>query len=301
MGKKRVLVAGATGFIGKRLVASLVRKGHRVRCLVRKPGASLPEGTEQVVGDLLQPTTVPAAVRGIDTAFYLVHSMTANAPGFERRDREAAANFSREASAAGIGRVIYLGGLGGSREDLSHHLASRMEVAQVLRAGSFRTTFLRAAVIIGAGGASFEMIRALAERLPVVAAPRWVETRCQPIAVENVIDYLIGCLEDDRTAGETYDIGGPEILTYRQMIERLAAMENRHVRVVPLPFLSPRVSSYLAALIAPVPVSISLALIEGLRNEVICREERIREIIPVPLTPYDTAIRTALAEERHNH
>ncbi|GFE57478.1 NAD(P)H-binding protein [Geobacter sp. AOG1] len=292
-----VLVTGATGFIGRRLVRRLVAEGFRVRCLVRRPDADLPDGVELVTGDLLERRTLGPVLAGIDTVYYLVHSMAGGRAGFERRDREAAGNFVTAAERAGVRRVIFLGGLGERGENLSEHLASRLEVAQILQAGRFRTTFLRAAVIIGAGGASYEMVKGLVERLPVMITPRWVSTLCQPIGVGDVIAYLVGCLKDERTAGGTFEIGGPEILSYREMMERFARIEGRPCFIVPVPFLTPKLSSYWVGLVTPVRPSISMPLIEGVRNEVVCREERIRELLPLPLTSYDEAVRIALAEE----
>lgn len=298
--KETILVTGATGFIGKRLVIALLGKGYRVRCLVRRADARLPADAEKTVGDLLEPATLGAAFEGIGAAYYLVHSMAGGRAGFDRRDRKAAENFVVAADRAGLKRAIYLGGLGETGSNLSEHLASRMEVASILGKGSFLTTFLRAAVIIGAGGASFEMIKALVERLPVMITPRWVSTRCQPIAVRDVIGYLTGCLEEERTADATFDIGGPEILTYREMMERFARVGKKFTLIVPVPFLTPRLSSYWVGFITPIKPSISMPLIEGLRNEVVCRDNRIRELIPIPLTPYDEAIKIALAEERES-
>ncbi len=294
---RKVLITGAGGFIGRLLAGRLQQAGYPLRCLVRSPGAPAPGGAETVTGDLLQPESLGPALEGIDTAYYLVHSMAAGRAGFERRDRDAAGNFVRAAEQAGVRRVIYLGGLGETGDDLSEHLKSRLEVAEILRSGSFLTTFLRAAIIIGAGGASFEMVRFLVNRLPVMITPRWVETRCQPIAATDVISYLAGCLADDRTAGRTFDIGGPEVLTYREMMERFARVEGHRLFIVPVPVLTPKLSSYWVGLITPVPPAVSMPLIEGLKNEVICRENSIRELIPLCLTAYDDAIRAALAEE----
>jgi len=297
-GNGLVLVTGAAGFIGRRLTAALVARETTVRALVRRPDADLPGGVERAAGDLLDPATLPEVFTGVDTAFYLVHSMAGGRGGFGNRDRLAAENFAAAATKAGVRRVIYLGGLGEAGDRLSEHLASRREVAHILRTGAFTTTILRAAVIIGAGGASFEMIRYLVERLPVMITPRWVSTRCQPIAVDDAIRYLAGCLNDERTTGETFDIGGPEILTYREMMERFARIAGRSVLIVPVPFLTPRLSSYWVGLVTPIRPSISIPLIEGVRNEVVCRESRIRELVPIPLTPYDEAVRIALAEEK---
>lgn len=297
-GSGNVLVTGATGFVGSRLVKALLDEEYSVRCLVRRAGVALPVRAEKVEGDLLEKSALAGALSGIDTAFYLVHSMAGGRAGFELRDRQAAENFTAAANKAGVRRVIYLGGLGETGEDLSEHLASRREVAEILQAGKFQTTFLRAAVIIGAGGASFEMIRSLVEKLPIMITPRWVSTKCQPIAVRDVIRYLVGCLKDERTAGEIFDIGGPEILTYREMMERFARIEGKFTIIIPTPFLTPRLSSYWVGLMTPVKPSISMPLIEGLKNEVVCRDNQIKELIPIQLTTYDEAIGIALDEKK---
>lgn len=291
-----ILVTGANGFIGRRLRKRLVDDGFAVRCLVRNAAAHAPDGCETVQGDMLEPETLDSALKGIDTAYYLVHSMSGGRDGFERRDRDAAGNFVAAAERAGVRRVIYLGGLGETGDHLSEHLKSRLEVAEILKKGRFATTFLRAAVIIGSGGASFEMVKSLVERLPLMIVPRWVTTRCQPIAVGDVIAYLAGCLSDERTSGLTFDIGGPDIITYREMMERFARIEGRRLFILPVPVLTPKLSSYWVGFITPVAPSVSMPLIEGLRNEVICRDTAIRELIPLRLTPYDEAVRSALQE-----
>ena len=293
----RVLVSGATGFIGKRLVSALIAEGFPVRCLTRRPNAGIPSGAESVVGDLLDRSSLDDAFRGVETAYYLVHAMSGDRAKFELHDRKAAENFVALAEEHGLRRVIYLGGLGEEGDNLSEHLASRLEVARILKSGTFQTTYLRAAVIIGAGGASFEIIRSLVDRLPLMITPRWVSTRCQPIAVNDVIAYLVGCLKDERTAGKTYDIGGPELLSYREMMERFAAIQKKYIKILPVPFLTPKLSSYWLWLITPVKPSISMPLIEGLGNEVICHDNSIRKVLPIPLTAYDEAVTIALAEE----
>jgi uncharacterized protein YbjT (DUF2867 family) len=289
-----ILITGATGFIGRRLTQRLLDDGFSVRCMVRRTTPAMPDGAEIVQGDLLEPGTLGQALAGIDTAYYLVHSMSGGRAGFERRDRDAAENFVAAANRANVRRVIYLGGLGETGDDLSEHLKSRLAVADILKKGTFATTFLRAAVFIGAGGASFEMIRALVKHLPVMITPRWVMTRCQPIDVGDVIDYLAGCLIDERTSGRTFDIGGPEVLTYREMMERLARIQGKKLYILPVPVLTPKLSSYWVGLITPVPPSVSMPLIEGLKNEVVCRDTAIRDIIPLRLKPYDEAVRSAL-------
>jgi len=292
----KVLVTGATGFIGKRLIAALLVEGFQVRAVVRSPGMQFPDEVETITGDLLDRSSLGPVLEGIDTAFYLVHSMAGGRAGFERRDRQAVENFVSMANRAGLRRAIYLGGLGETGSGLSKHLASRLEVAETLQSGNFLTTVLRAAIIIGSGGASYEIIKALVERLPIMITPKWVSTKCQPIAVRDVIKYLTGCLLDERTAGNTFDIGGPEILTYREMMQRFARIRNKKIVIVPVPFLTPKLSSYWVGLVTPAKPSIAIPLIEGLRNEVICRDTRIRELLPFPLTPFDESIRIAMAE-----
>ncbi|HEU0264674.1 MAG TPA: NAD(P)H-binding protein [Geobacterales bacterium] len=291
-----ILLTGASGFIGQRLLPELLQNGFTVRALVRRADIKLPPGVEAVTGDLLEPLSMDRAMQGIDTAFYLVHSMAGGRAGFARRDRQAAENFVTAATRAGIRRVIYLGGLGETGANLSEHLASRREVAEILRQGPFATTVLRAAIIIGAGGASFEMIRSLVTSLPVMITPRWVETRCQPIAVDDVIRYLVGTLLNEATSSDTFDIGGPDILTYREMMERFAAILNRPVFILPVPLLTPRLSSYWVGLVTSVSPAVAIPLIEGLKNEVICRDLRLRQLIPFPLIGYEEGIRRALSE-----
>ena len=269
---------------------------YRVSEILRARKQEMGELLTREMGKVLTETRGDVQ-EGIDTAYYLVHSMAGGRAGFERRERQAAEYFTFAASRAGVRRVIYLGGLGETGDNLSEHLKSRREVGEILHGGSFATTFLRAAVIIGAGGASFEMIRALVERLPVMITPRWVSTRCQPIAVGDVIRYLTGCQCDERTSGGTFDIGGPEILTYREMMEQFAVISKHSTLIIPVPFLTPKLSSYWVGLITPVKPSISMPLIEGLANEVVCREHRLRDLLPFTLTTFDEAVRIALAEE----
>ena len=292
-----ILVTGASGFIGRRLVRELLHRGYRVRCMDRRP-VDCPDGAEQVLADLLQPESLKPALAEVHTAYYLVHSMGQGKGDFADKDRQAARNFTAAADVAGVKRVIYLGGLGETGDNLSHHLASRLEVAQILQTGCFSTTFLRAAVIIGYGGVSYEMVHSLVQRLPIMITPRWVSTRNQPIAVADVIAYLAGCLEEPKTAGETFDIGGPDILTYKTMMERFAELIGKRLLIIPVPVLTPKLSSYWVGLVTPVKPAIAIALIEGLKNEVICRDNRIRELLPIRLTPFDEAITTALAEQQ---
>jgi len=302
----RVLLTGATGFIGGWLLPALDAAGFSVRCLVRT-GETLVVRTplsrppEVVAADLLDASSLPAALEGMDAAYYLVHSMGGRTIGeidaFAERDRRAATHFLAAAKAAGVERIIYLGGLGETGAKLSHHLASRLEVARILQSDpAVATTALRAAVIIGAGGASFELLRYLVERLPVMTVPRWIDTRCQPIAVDDVIGYLVGCLQAPATAGLSLDIGGPEITTYRGMMRTYAQVRRLHRLIIPVPLLTPRLSAHWINLVTPVPAGVVYPLVEGLKNEVICRDTRIRELVPIALTSMDAAICAALAQ-----
>lgn len=302
----KILLTGPTGFIGGRLLHVLSEKGYQVRCLVRtgesfRPSRPPAREPEVVYADLLQPETLVDALTGIDAAYYLVHSMGGSSlrqtREFAVRDRHAATNFVNAADAAGLSRIIYMGGLGETGDNLSEHLASRQEVARILASGDAETTVLRAAIVIGAGGASFEMVRHLVERLPLMLMPEWVRTRCQPIAIDNVVEYLAGCLEHPETIGETYDVCGPDILTYREMMLSYARVRGLSRVMIPVPGFTPRLSSYWVDLVTPVPSGIVMPLIEGLKNEVICGDSRIHDIIPIELKSMKEAICDALVEE----
>ncbi|MEJ5301074.1 MAG: NAD(P)H-binding protein [Thermodesulforhabdaceae bacterium] len=306
-GDQKILLTGPTGFIGGRLLRALDEKGYYVRCLVRMGeklvvrGAPLRQMPDVVYGDLLKPETLKPALEGIDAAYYLVHSMGGRTIKetitFAEKDRKAALNFLRAAESAGVKRIIYLGGLGAKNEKLSKHLASRNEVADILQSGKVETTVLRAAIIIGAGGASFEIVRYLAERLPVMVCPKWIRTRSQPIAVQDVIAYLLGCLENPATAGLRLDIGGPQILSYADLIRIYCKVRNLKRILIPVPVLTPRLSAYWIKLVTPVPAGIVFPLVEGLKNEAICQNDTIRRLITIPLTTMEEAICRALAEE----
>ncbi len=300
-----VLVVGATGYIGGRLVPRLLEAGHRVRALVRtpaklrgRPWADNP-GLEIVRGDVGDRQSLVQAAQGCWAAYYLVHSMHPDVADFADTDRKAAENMVEAAASAGLERIIYLGGLGEEEESLSHHLHSRAEVAHLLRRGPVPVTVLRAAMIIGSGSASFEILRYLVEHLPVIVTPLWVSTPCQPIGVRNVLNYLIGCLEAPETVGETYDIGQEEVVTYRQLMEIYAEEAGLGRRIIlPVPFLTPRLSALWIHLVTPVPAALARPLAEGLRNRVVCRDTRIRRIIPQDLFDCREAIRRALDRER---
>ncbi|MEU6238803.1 SDR family oxidoreductase [Kitasatospora sp. NPDC047058] len=300
----RCLVTGATGYIGGRLVPELLARGHAVRCLVRDPRRLRDQPWRSQVdiatGDVSRPGTLAGAFDGIDAAYYLIHSL-GTGPSFEATDREAARAFGAAAAAAGTARIVYLGGLvpdGVAEAGLSPHLRSRAEVGRVLRDSGVPTAELRAAVIIGSGSASFEMLRYLTERLPVMVTPRWVSTRIQPIAVRDVLRYLVGAAHLPAETNRTFDIGGPDVLTYRQMMHRYAHAAGLRRRViVPVPVLTPGLSSQWVGLVTPVPNSIARPLVESLRHEVVCGEHDIARWVPDPpngLIGFDGAVELAL-------
>ena len=299
----RVLVTGATGFVGSRLVPTLLARGHDVVALVRDAdGYAAPDGVAVVEGDLLEPETLPPAFEldgeTVDAAYYLVHSMDGG-PGYEERDRNCATNFAAAASEAGIDRIVYLGGLGEDRDDLSEHLRSRREVERILGEGGPALTTLRAAIIIGAGSASFEVIAGLARRLPVMITPKWVDTLCQPIAIADVVAYLAGVLDAPETAGETFEIGGPEVLTYAEILRRTRRQLGGGLRIVRVPVLSPELSARWLRLVTDVNPYLARSLVEGLRNTVIVEDDRIREFVPVERTSFELGVARALTESRN--
>ncbi len=295
MTQRTIAVAGASGFIGRHLVPRLRDRGHCVRALTRHPASLALPGIETRYADVLDAASLPAALEDVDTAYYLVHSMEDRShSSFAERDRRAADHFVRAAGRAGVSRIVYLGGLGETGPGLSEHLASRAEVGRILQSGAPSTTVLRAAIILGPGGASWDMLRQLVERLPVMVTPQWVESRCQPIALRDALGYLVGCAAAPETVGKSFDIGGPDILTYREMVTILAEVLGKRRWIVDVPVLTPRLSSYWVDLVTTVPASVAHPLVEGLRNEVVCRENRIRDIVPQSLTPYREAVALAL-------
>jgi len=292
----RVCVTGATGFVGGRLVPVLLERGHEVTVLVRDAdGYDGPDAVTVVEGDLLEPGSFDAALDGAEAAYYLVHSMAAG-DEFAERDRRCATNFVAAADRAGVDRVIYLGGLGAEGDDLSAHLESRREIEGVLDDGECDLTTLRAAIVLGDGSASFEVIVQLADRLPVMVTPRWVFTECQPIAADDAVAYLAGVLDAPATAGGTYEIGGPEVLTYAEVLRRTRRLLGGRLYVVPVPVLTPRVSAYWVDLVTDVDRPVAHSLIEGLRNPVVVTDHRIEEHVDVDHTPFDEAVRTALGD-----
>ncbi len=289
----RVLVAGASGFVGRRLCPALLEADHEVRALTRKPESYTGAG-DAVLGDVHDRSSLDDALRSCDAAYYLVHSL--DDPNFEQRDADAARTFARAAANAGLQRIVYLGGLGNDTDDLSAHLRSRREVEQLLGSAGVPVTTLRAGIIVGHGGISWEMTRQLVEHLPAMITPRWVRTRTQPIAVADVVRYLVGVLSAPQAAGRTFDIGGPDVLQYVEMMRRVAAIEGRRMLVMPVPLLSPQLSSRWLSFVTDVDVQTGRSLIDSMTNEVIVRDDSIRAVVEFEPMDYDQAVLAALGE-----
>ena len=289
-----ILVAGASGFIGRRLVPVLIAAGHQVRAMTRHPERY--DGPGRAVGaDVSDSSTLPAALAGVDAVVYLVHSMEAS--DFVRRDREAALAVAQCAADAGVGRIVYLGGLGNDSDDLSAHLRSRREVELLLGRGGVPVAVLRAGIVIGHGGISWEMTRQLVSHLPVMITPKWVQTRSQPIAVDDVVAYLAGVLERPETAACTYEVGGTEILSYAEMLDRVVRLMGKRRRLVfPVPVLTPKLSAHWLQFVTDVDLTTASTLIESMGNEVLVRDDAITRVLPRELRSFDDAVRVALAE-----
>ena len=296
-----ILLTGASGYIGSRLLRVLEEGGCAVRCLARRPeriGAGLAT-TEVVSGDCLDEASLLAAMHGVDQAYYLVHSM-ASGPGFSALDRQAAANFGRAAARAGVGRIVYLGGLGDDRHSLSTHLKSRLETGEALREAGVPVVEFRASIVIGAGSLSFEMIRALVERLPVMIWPRWVDTRTQPIAIDDVLAYLRAALDLPDGRGAVFEIGGPEVVSYGEMMRDYARLRRLRRLLIPVPVLTPRLSGLWLGLVTPAQARVGRALVEGLRNPTVVRSPAAGETFDIEPMPLREAFMRALEEDAAN-
>ncbi len=291
----RVLVAGATGFVGSHLLPALVERGHDVVALTRDASDyDPPAGVDVLEADLNDRESLEGVFEGVDAAYYLVHSM-GRSEDFEREDRQAARNFVAATRGSGVERVVYLSGLGGHRATLSDHLESRREVEYVLGTGEFDLTVLRAAIVVGDGSTSFRIVRQLAARLPLMITPQWVRTECQPIAVDDMVAYLAGVLDVPETAGETYEVGGPDVLTYGEMVEHTAEILGHSPTMVSVPVLTPRLSAYWVDLVTDVPRDVAHPLIRGLKTRTVVDDDRIRSLVDVDLTPFDEAVERAVA------
>jgi len=298
----RILVVGASGYIGGRLVPLLQARGHDLVLMSRdaRPLAARFPDARVVAADLLVPATLAPALDGVEIAYYLAHSMGGGEHGFAERDLQAARSFALEAQRAGVSRIVYLGGLGDDAADLSHHLSSRHETGAELAAHGVPVTEFRAAVIIGSGSASFEILRHLTERLPVMITPRWVGTRCQPIGIRDVLDYLVGVLDHPEVTG-IVEVGGPDVLSYGDMMRTYARLRGLRRLMIPVPVLTPRLSSYWVSLVSPVPAGIARPLIEGLRNEVIVRDPAPAAAFGLAPLPYADALQRAIDRtDRHD-
>lgn len=295
----RILLTGATGYVGGRLLNALHAKGYRVTCLVRRPKEfkmRVPEGVEVVGGDVLSPVSLAPALKDIDQAFYLVHSM-GSTTSYAQRDRVAARNFATEAARAGVKRILYLGGLGGNDEKLSRHLESRHEVGEILRSTHVPVIEFRASIIIGSGSLSFEMIRSLVERLPIMVTPKWVATKAQPIAIADVIQYLVSALSLEKRESIVYEIGGAEVVSYGDMMREYANLKHLHRLLIPVPLLTPRLSSLWLALITPLYARVGRQLIDSLKCETTVQSTAALQDFQINPMGLRAAIEQAIANE----
>ncbi|MCD0462816.1 SDR family oxidoreductase [Roseiconus lacunae] len=302
---EKILVCGATGYVGGRLVRQLLDEGYEVVCLVRSPGKLAKFSWNKdpklrvVEGGINDEDKLRSALEGVDVAYYLVHSMQSAGGSYAERDRELATAFLRAAEESSCRRIIYLGGLGELGENLSNHLNSRREVADILQGGTIETTVFRAAMIIGSGSASFETLRYLVERLPIMITPRWVTTETQPIAIRDVLRYLVDCLTIPETAGRTIDIGGRGVMTYQQIMQIAAnKLGLSHRKIFPIPVLTPKLSSLWIGLVTPVSSRIARPLAEGLRNRTVCRNDDALKLMPGECLTIEDAIEAAIGRTR---
>jgi uncharacterized protein YbjT (DUF2867 family) len=291
----KVLVAGASGFVGRRLCPALATAGHDVVAMTRNPAAYTGAG-RPAHGDVHDPATLGGALAGCEAAYYLVHSLSD--VDFEGKDAAAALAFGRAAARSGLRRIVYLGGLGDDTDDLSAHLRSRRTVEKLLGSAGVPVTVVRAGIIIGHGSISWELTRQLVEHLPAMITPRWVTTRTQPIAADDIVRYLLGVLALPQAEGRVFEAGGPEVLQYATMLRRVAAIEGRPLPILPVPLLTPRLSSLWLSLVTDVDTATGRALVDSMTNEVIVRDPSLRALIPFDPMPYDDAVRTALSERR---
>lgn len=298
-----ILVTGATGYIGGRLVPELLDRGYRVRVMARAASPELQERwpeAEIVTADALDTVSLKKALDGVHAVYYLIHSLHLGRKEFESADIQAAVNFRKAAEEKNVKRIIYLGGLGDAKSPLSPHLRSRMRVAEELNLGKVPTTNLRAAIIIGSGSASYEIIQHLTRNLPVLPVPSWANTRCQPISVRDVIKYLVGVLEVAETTGQSYDIGGRDVLSYRQMLDTLGGLRGRRHFFVPSPISNIAFHSYAISLFTPVPAEVTRCLMEGITNDVVCQNDDIKRLLPFEPLSYKESLVKAMSREEQD-
>lgn len=294
MTSTRVLVTGATGFIGSRLVPALLDQGYDVRAMTRRPADYGGPGTP-VAGDVHDPASLTAALADVEVAYYLVHSL--DSADFEHRDAKAARAFGERAAAAGVRQLVYLGGLGAEGSELSPHLRSRREVETLLGEGGVPVTVLRAGIVVGRGGISWELTRQLVKNLPAMIVPRWASTRTQPVAVDDVVRYLVGVAGRDEALGRVYEVGGPEQLTYLEMLEVASEVATgRRVPILRVPVLTPRLSSYWLWLVTDVDVTTGRNLIDSMGTEVVVTDRSIEDLVPGEPLPYAEAVRRAIED-----
>ena len=295
--RRRILVTGATGFVGSRLVEALVSRGHDVLAMTRHPDGYRGPG-RPVGADVSDAYSLPPALEDVEVAYYLVHSLGDD--DFERKDARAADVFGAASADAGVQRIVYLGGLGAEDPaDLSPHLRSRREFERRLAAAGVPVTVLRAAIVVGDGGVSWEITRQLVKNLPAMVTPRWVDTKTQPIALADAVRYLVGVLDEPSSIGRTYEIGGPEVLTYGDMLRRAASVRNgRSVPILIVPVLTPRLSSLWISLVTDVDTTTARNLIDSMSTEVVVHDHSIEDLLPGRLRTYDEAVEEALAERR---
>jgi len=287
----RIAVLGASGTVGSALIPVLAQD-HQVVAVSRRDHPGEDDNVTWVVGDVTNPTSIHRALARVDVVCYLVHSLGQD--DFAARDRRGASVVARAAASQGLTQIVYLGGLGDESDDLSEHLESRRETERCLADGSVPLTTIRAGMVVGPGSAAFDTILALVDRLPAMVCPRWVSTPTQPIAVDDVVRYIAGVCGNPDAIGQTFDAGGPEVMTYREMIERIARLRHKHPVIVEVPFLTPRLSSLWLRLVTPVQAGVARPLIDGLRNPTVAHDTRLLELVPFQLTSFDAAAQAAI-------